>query len=308
MRCRASSWTFPLALFAATACGGTQESRLPDYSEWLHAGVDPRAEADALSEGLARAGFHETRRIAAERWVAIEARSDDDRRAIRVATRVGAALVLDSHEDGGMVVRHGAVELLAPPLPGSHDVDGDGHDEVLVGARAGDRTCILPFRVQDDDTILPVPPDLGSLGPDACVERLEDVDGDGRLEGIAVLRISEPAGTEIPQIEVPLMLDGSARMRAGPPPVAWAAAQRGERTRALEAARAEHDLDAILRIAIELAAIARTENASIETQLGVFDRTIAGAVWTLDRADDVIAARHYLENDWALSPPPPPEP
>ena len=302
-------WLPALALLAATsACGGSEGPRVPDYSEWLHAGVDPRAEAQALSEGLARAGFRETRRIEGERWVALEARTEDDRRAIRVVTRIGAALVLDSHDDRGLAVRHGAIELAVPPLPEGHDLDRDGLDEIVVGARIDDRTCLLPFRVQEDDTVLPVPPDLGALEGDTCVERLEDVDGDGRLDGVAVVRFRDLARRDVPSIEVPLMLDLQARMRAGPPPIAWTAEQRGIRTRALQTARAARELDTVLRLAIELAALASTENASTETQLGIFDRAIAGMVWTIDLAGDVVAARRLIDAGWSPARPDPDPP
>lgn len=286
-------WSVVAMLLTFAACGGAGP-HMPDYTEWIRAGVDPRLEADAIVAGLARAGFHETRRIETEAWIAIEARTADDRRAIRVVTRIGAALVLDSHEDAGLMMRHGQIELVDPPLAQGHDLDGDAHDEILVGAEADDRLCLLPFRVAGDGTIAPVAPDLGALASEACVERLEDIDGDQRLDGIAVLRVRDLAPDLEARVEIPVMLDAHARMSATALPIAWSEREREARAVALERARTIHDARAVLRLAVELATIARIEGGSTQRQLAAFDRAIAGTVWPADLAEDAVSARARL--------------
>jgi hypothetical protein len=262
---------------AITGCGG-QRSVLPDYSEWMQAGVDARAEADAIALGLERAGFRVHARLEGEGWVALDARRGE-LRAVRVVTSRGAALVLDSHEPDGVRTRHGAVELARPPRAPSHDLDGDGRDEILVGARHDGRLCLLPFRVDAEGVVSPVPPELGELAQEgACLESFRDVDGNGRLEGIAVVRLGALARGEVPEVEVPLELDERHRFRRGPPPVRFVEEQRSTRTRALEEAVRAVDAERVYRLALELAALARIAGEGRAAQLATFDAAIARVV------------------------------
>lgn len=280
-------------------CGGAT-TPLPDYSEWMHAGVDPRTESAALVEGLERAGFLVTKRLETDRWIAIEARRDPDQRAIRVVTSRGGALVLDSHETDGVQVRHGEIALLDPPHAPSHDLDGDGTDEVVVAARSGDRDCALPFRIGEDGVVAPLLPDLRHLGDDVCVEAFRDLDADGRLEGIAVLRYPGLGRGEIPAIEVPVEIDATGRLRAAAPAISYLAQQRGAREGAIDDAIRAARPETVYRIAIELAALSRLDGGSRETQVRVFDAAIGRAVLTRDMVPDVLAARAFIQADWQL--------
>ncbi len=288
-----------LLLFSSLACGcGGRRSLLPDYSEWLAVGVSPEAEADALISGFERAGYTLIERIDGAGWIAFEARRDPGLRAIRVVTSRGAALVLDSHEPDGVRPRHGRIELIPPPHPSGHDLDGDGRDEIVVGAWHGDQRCLLPFRIRDTGEAHPLVPVLDELGPNACVEAIRDIDENGRMEGIAVLRMSELAHDVIPTIEAPLELDEHDRFRAGPPPVRFLVEERDRRARALEEAVRNVDIRQVYRLAIELAALSRIAGNTRDAQLQTFDEAISRVVWTEDFAIEVRAAREFIENSW----------
>lgn len=288
--------------FWAIGCGGSG-SRLPDYTEFLQAGVDPGAEADALASGLERAGFVIATRVETERWVALEARrgGDEGQRAIRVVTSRGAALVLDSHEPDGLLPRHGRIELLPSPRAPSHDLDGDRRDEVLVGAWHGAQRCVLPFRVAEDGTIAPVPPELDVLGAGACIESFRDVDGDDRLEAIAVVRLPALARAEVPAVEAPLVRGQSGAFRAGPAPVRFVAEERARRERALDVAVRELDREEVYRLALELAALVRIAGSGRDAQLAAFDGAIARIVLDEAMAADVRRAREVIAHGWATT-------
>lgn len=296
---RSPALLVPIALaLCALGCSGSR-SHLPDYSEWLHAGVDPQAEADALLAGLERAGYALASRIDGEGWIALDARRGEEVRAIRVVTSRGAALVLDSHEPDGVLPRHGRISLVAP----ARDLDADGDDEIVVGAEHGEQTCLLPFRVADDGEIRPLVPDLGELGPDACVESFRDVDENGRLEAIAVVRLPSLARAEIPAVDAPLELDEQGHFRAGPPAVRFVEQERAARAAALDAAVAEADVERVYRLAIELAALARIAGNATEAQLAAFDSAIARIAVGAAIAPDVEAARALIARGWTVAEP-----
>jgi hypothetical protein len=284
----------PLLAWALAGCGAASGSRLPDYSEWLRVGVDPAAEASALTRVLEGAGYRIERRIDTSAWIAIEARRDE-RRAIRVVTARGTALALDSHEDHGLALRHGEIELVPPAI----DLDGDGRDEIVVGARAGDRLCLLPFRADDEGGIAPEAPDVSRLGDDVCVESFRDVGGDARPEGIAVVRARRVARETMPTVEAPLARDPSGGLRAGPPPVAWLAAERARRSAELDRALRSPDPEAVYRVAIELALLARIAGEGRDAQLEAFDGAIGRGVWTEDLAGAVRESRGFIERGWS---------
>ncbi|AKF06668.1 hypothetical protein [Sandaracinus amylolyticus] len=287
-----------LALTMLAGCGGGQRSVLPDYSEWMHAGVDPRAEADAITAGLARAGYEAHARIEGEAWVAIDARRGEER-AIRVVTSRGAALVLDSHEADRVRVRHGEIELVPPPRAPSHDLDGDGHDEIVVARVIEGRTCMLPFRIDAEGAIAPVPPDYGELADEhVCIESFRDVDGNERIEGIAVLRARALTRGDVPEVEVPLELDEHHRFRVGPPPVRWVEEQRRARDEELAAALQDADPERVYRIAIELAMLARVSGGDRDAQITAFDGAISRVVLTEAIARDVRIARDVIARSW----------
>ncbi|UJR80724.1 hypothetical protein [Sandaracinus amylolyticus] len=288
-----------IALTTLAGCGGGQRSVLPDYSEWMHAGVDPHAEAEAIAAGLVRAGYEVHARIEGETWVAIDARRGEER-AIRVVTSRGAALVLDSHEADRVRLRHGEIELVPPPRAPSHDLDGDGRDEIVVARRIEGRACMLPFRIDAEGTIAPVPPEYGELADEGvCIESFRDVDENQRIEGVGVLRANALARGEVPEVEVPLELDEHHRFRVGPPPVRWSDEQRRARDEELVAALQDADPERVYRIAIELAMLSRVSGGDRDAQIAAFDGAISRVVLTEAIARDARIVREVIARGWA---------
>src|SRR5690606_20522857 len=110
---------------------------------------------------------------------------------------------------------------------------------------------------------------------------IRDVDGNGRMEGVAVLRLASLArGEDVPTIDAPLELDSQGRFRVGPPAVGFVAEARATRARALEEALLELDAERVYRLAIELAALARIAGNGRNAQLLAFDQAISRIVLT----------------------------
>ncbi len=276
-------------------CGaGSQPMRIED---WVRVGVDPEQEARAVVATLVEGGYEVVERIDGEGFVAIGlARFADGRSAVRVVTRVGVAVSLDSHESDGFHVRHGDVSLVDVGRS-DHDVDGDGRPEIVV-ARAGRTRCVAVLRIDDDGRARVVPIAAEALVPGSCASRLEDVDGDGRLE--ALIELAWPAlalGDAVPSIRAALFSEGG-EWRASAISAAFVEREEAERRAHLEHARQRLDVPNAQRLAVELAAIANLKGAARSAQVIRYDEALSGLVLDRRALEHVERVRDYIASGW----------
>src|SRR5690606_26313548 len=164
-----------LLTLALAGCGAPREP--PLLERWVRVGTDPEREAEAVARGLEAGGYRATQRIAGDGFVALAfVREADDRRAVRVITRIGVAVALDSHETDGVRIRHGAVRLIETGARGD-DVDLDGRPEVVVARDGEEGTCIAVIRIAEDGRPSAPAIEAEALAPGRCASSLEDVDG-----------------------------------------------------------------------------------------------------------------------------------
>lgn len=258
----------------------------------IRVGVDPRAEADAVAQGLASAGFSVTDRVDLPRVTVLGLeRASPAATAVRVVTSRGVAWFADGAPDGELV----AVTLLAH-APGAHapDLDGDGEPEVVVlGRAAGDsRACAVMLRVTRDGAVTPIRVDTSALGPGVCVEDVDDVDGDGRAEAIAVARFPDAARGEPPTVAFPLALGGDGVAHVCRCPAYWADV-RQRLDAELASAHAAADADAACRVAVELAAVAgRADDTA--AAVAAFDGAVTGLALDAEQTELVARARELV--------------
>ena len=133
------------------ACGGALEGPRPE--DWMRVGVEPEEEAVEVEAALREAGWTRTQRRTGDGFVAL-AFERGEQYAVRVVSRRGVVVALDSHEPDGLRERHGRVSLPEPPRS---DLDGDGREDVLVARddATGER-CLAVVRrggVQADPAV-----------------------------------------------------------------------------------------------------------------------------------------------------------
>lgn len=240
------------------------------------AGVDPRQSIDEATERLRGVGFAPVRRWDTERFSAAAYRHDAGRTAVRIATVRGTVLALDG-EPGAF--DYGLGDVM--------DFDADGVEDLIVERREPERSCIAIARVDSHGALRFVVTDARGLDPSSCIERLEDVDGDGRLDAVAVHRagvLGERLGTS-PSISEPLCLDARGVLVRRPWP-----AERGlqeRETREMSLTRAE-GLERV-RLVIELAWLARAQGADAAEVDAILARASAP-----EHASILAMARHFL--------------
>jgi hypothetical protein len=285
------------------ACGSPRPIVPPEA--YFRVGVDVASEARAVEEALVRAGYTRTQRIVGDEFVALAfVRTADDHRAVRVVTRNGLAVLLDSHESDGVRVRHGDVRLIEQV---AHDIDGDGRPEIVV-ARDGDPTCIAVLRVTDTGAVRAARIESGAVAEGACASSLEDIDGDRRPEALVTLAWPELSiGDRVPSIRAVLVWSDGAWIANGTPE-AFAERERTARITALERARNTRDLSDVHRLAIELAAIANLTGAPRASQLARYDEALAGLVLREEELARVREVRARIAAGWAVLHPDPETP
>jgi len=266
--------------------------------DWVRMGVSVQQEAGEVRATLEAAGWTTTRTVGRPTFVALALSRGADERAVRVITSRGVVVALDSHESDGYRVRHGLVEL---GDEGPQDVDGDGREELLVWRRDGAFPCLAVLRFDEQGGATVMADDAAALREGACVTRLEDVDADGRVEAIAVLRWPGLALAEqTPGLEVPLVEQDGA-WRAGHVPVAYEESQREIRRVMLEAARARRDVDTAVRLAVEVAALAHLTGASRSAQVERFDAALSGLVLDDEQRNRIAEIRAVVSSGWRES-------
>lgn len=253
-----------MATAGVAACGSPRVRQ--DPLDYLQVGVDPQVEARVIERSLRRAGFAVWWRVQNEHVIVLEGlRGTDEASAVRVVTRAGTAMGLDSPDRRYPArVRVGA---LREPTSG-HDLDLDEAraPEVLLFVRESHRVapCIAVVRIDREGGAHEVPTPAPEIHEDACVERAEDIDGDGRSELIVVARFFELGLPVPPQVAVPFVgIDGHFA-RSGPLARRHYARERSERQEAIRAANADQASDAVTRLAIELGLLRLYETGDVD--------------------------------------------
>ena len=262
----------------AAACAGALEGPRPE--DWMRVGVEPGEEAVEVEAALREAGWTRTERRAGDGFVAL-AFERGEQYAVRVVSRRGVVVALDSHEPDGLRERHGRVSLPEPPRS---DLDGDGREDVLVARDddAGER-CLAVVRVDPEGRAEALPIAGDALATGACASALTDVDGDGRLEAMVSLRWPQLAVRgEVPGVDAPLVLTAEG-WRPDGLPASHEASETEARRAALEAAREGLDVGVSVRLGVELAALAHLSGAAMSAQVERFDAALEGLV--LEEAD-----------------------
>ena len=150
-----------------SGCGAPAHGPFFGDDRLIVLGVDPDAEADALSHQLAERGLSEARRIRGKTFTALgyaPAAEPTLQRDVRVITGRGIALALEARANTALDpgVRYA---LLPAPYRDTLDADGDGFDELFVSRTplpAGE-PCTLLYRVRDSGFVDAVPTDSYAL-------------------------------------------------------------------------------------------------------------------------------------------------
>jgi hypothetical protein len=289
-------------LFAVLLVGCPAPRRDPLSLYRLRVGADPEAEAAGVVTALEGAGYALRDRIEDPRFIALAfAREADERFAVRVVTRVGVAVALDSHETDGVRVRHGAVRLLRPGGAG-HDLDGDGVAELVVARDGAEGVCLAVLRVDERGQARAAPIEAEALAPGACASDVVDLDGDGRAE--LVVELAWPhlalAEGEVPRVRVPLVARDEG-WRAEGLPSAFEEAEQARRSAALDDARRTLQVARASRLGVERAALAQLSGAAPSAQLARYEEAMRGLVLRPDERDRVAAVRAYIAAGWSAS-------
>ena len=259
-----------------SACAGSSPGPFFGDERYLRFGVDPDAEAKQVVAHFERAGRRKQVQLRGRHFTAlgfVDARGEPA--AVRVLTARGIALALDSRE-GDALQPAQAFNLLAPPQEG-HDADADGFEEVFVLRRQGGRGCIEAFRIRDVGFVDPVSIEPGAL--QGCAQELADVDADGVLELLVMLRYPIEGLSEVPQVHIPLFA-ADHRFSPNPEHPAFAdfvAVQRAARQGSLSTAARSGQGERALRIAVELAALEAFSQAPSPDPLAALEQALAQA-------------------------------
>jgi len=282
-----------LALAVTLAACGAPVRGLPDYSEYLLAGVEPREEAERVAAHLARAGFEEAARAEVGGVIALAmVRPADRLHAVRIITPRGVTVAIEAAPEPTGPDTAAAMRgtLVLDPRSGS-DLDGDGRSDLLVVRSEPARSCWLVLAVTNAREVEPLGVDTSDLDRDLCLEDLRDVNDDGTVEAIVGVRATSLARTRVPRAELPLERDEAGTYRRVPPAVSFLSRETARLDAALAAARAEGDAEACYTLAIERALLLRAAGRSVEAQLSAFDEAVAATVWTEGLGEALDAAR-----------------
>jgi hypothetical protein len=156
-----------------------QDPVVQDPLDYLRVGVDPKAEADAITRELGRNGFTLGLRFEEPGYVALDAVRGPDA-IVRVISSRGVVLSVQAPD-----VRWPerlSVELAPGPRP---DFNRDGQADVLVRLRERDRTCLGWVEVDSEGFAIEVFRPRPEWGEDPCVVKIDPA-GPGLLLEVSV--------------------------------------------------------------------------------------------------------------------------
>lgn len=291
----------------ALCAGCASQPRSPFFGDeqYLRFGVDPRAEADELIKAYAQQAEPLALRLVGQNFTALGfmERSGRATRA-RVVTLRGIALALDPQTESPLqaAVRYA---LLAPPLPDSHDADGDGFEEVFVEERTSTGSCVRVYKVRDVGFVDQVPTQLRAFDRDYCVTGVDDLDHDGKAELSVRIELVDLDLPHPPTIRLLLWPDdqhGYSPRGSGQQLANFVAAQQAAREIELDQAKSSHDASTALRLAVELAALTQALGLPSRDQLARFDSALRDVRLGATEQAAAEAARAQIEQRWKAMP------
>ena len=259
-----------------------------DPLRYLRIGADFRGEASTFAARLRREGWTIERRQDGRTFAAISARREEQA-LVRVWTRRGLMVTIDAPSP-----EHWRRDILLAPPTEATDLDGDGHEELVIGATddAMGRTCFAVVRVDDEGFTREVTPHYEELGGNPCVEGFTETAG--RLRAMVVVRFARLGRVSVPSVLVPHAFDaeeGEWRPRLD---ADFLDRERQARTRALERGA----IDAH-RGAVELAALAHLAGEDTGAQLAAFDAALGAEVGAVSAEVRARIARGWRDEEEA---------
>jgi len=266
-------------LFALLSGCAPDPQPVQDPLDYLRVGADFEGDANTFAEQVRSEGWSVERIQHGRTFAALQAR-DEERALVRVWSRRGLVVAIDAPAP-----EHWRRDVLLAPPTEATDLDGDGHEELVIGATddAMGRTCFAIVRIDGEGYAKEVTPTYVDLGGDGCVEGFEAEP----LRAVVVVRFPKLASRSVPQVPVPHGATESGEWIAQPAPD-FVARERARRQRAHGAGELSPH-----RAAVELAALAHLAGEDTGAQLAVFDATIGAEV---DAAAS--AARARIADGW----------
>jgi hypothetical protein len=194
--------------------------------------------------------------------------------------------------------------LLAQPIAGTQDADGDGFEEVFVEQRSAAGNCVLVYRVRDVGFIDPVPVSAKFFGQEHCPNGVVDVDGDGRAELVIDLVLEGFEG-EAPRVRAVLWpVDHRFDAQGYPAELGrYIGGERALRAAELADARSRNDFKVVYRTSIELAALTYLLGAPVADQVASFDSAVAGLLLSQAQESARQNARQRISTVWNAASP-----
>lgn len=294
-------------LLLASACVKSPRSPFFGDENYIRVGLDPWAEAKELTRLYAERGEGLALKLAGRDFTALGFmdRSGRSTRA-RVVTRRGIEVALDPEASTPLSAAR-TYALIAGPFSETQDVDRDGFEEVFIERRSAQQHCLLVYRVRDVGYVDAVPVEVFTFGRDLCPSAVEDVDGDGRAELLVNIALPEFDLDSLPEVRAVLWAHSHRFVLNAEPQKLeqFLHAQEHERERDLQQARSKRKRGDVLRLAVELAALAHLRGASVDEQIARLDGALHGLRLHPHERDWLLLAHERIRHLWHAPPPPP---
>lgn len=274
-----------------SACGASAE--LTDPLDRVSFGLDMHEEAREVERAIEREGYMLDVRLESRAFVAFDARNAARESRVRVVTNRGLAVAIDA----GPAKPLERVELYnVPRAPHSPEL-------VVRGREAGQAyDCYRIFVIDGEGRSHELR--VRESGLDACVRRVDDLDGDGRLEVVGAESLPSLSPL-VPPARVPVLLTAREGVLVVADGHASAAAREhlvDDERLALSDARARNDARQALRIGLVLARFAHHGGAPPADCVRVFDAALDALVLTEAENDARRSIREFVLS-WARSGP-----